>query len=117
MDVLRIIAENKIETAAADGAFDNLEGKGKLLVIQENPRDDGYFLANHILKNSGHLPVWLEERREICEQIDSIKIELSTNGSRSVNIRNRIFDLNRRISGYNLRIPIVRLQLQTINIK
>ncbi len=117
MDVLRIITENKIEAAVADGAFDNLEGKGKPLVIQENPRDDGSFLSNHILKNSGYLPVWLEERKEICAQIDSLKMEISINGSRSGDIRKRIFDLNRRISGYNLRIPIVRLQLQTINIE
>jgi hypothetical protein len=62
------IVEDKIKSAEENGAFKNLRGEGKPL-----PKDDGDpnspdWLGNHLLKEAGFLPNWLQLRKEICEE-------------------------------------------------
>jgi hypothetical protein len=64
--ILDKIAEEKIREAMEKGEFDNLEGKGKPL----NLEDDSHLppdirLSYKILKNAGCLPPEVELRREI----------------------------------------------------
>jgi len=67
MDVLATIAERKIAEAMARGEFDDLPGRGKPLV----PEDDlaavpaELRMAYKILKNAGFVPPEVELRREI----------------------------------------------------
>jgi hypothetical protein len=77
VDALRIIAENRIETAIINCEFDNLTGNGKPI---QQADADGRFLANH-------LPEHYKET---------------------------ILQLNRRISGYNLRVLVASMQLHHI---
>lgn len=65
------IAEQRIREAMENGAFDNLEGKGKPLVFE----DDSFVppdlrMAYKILKNSGFLPPELEVEKEIKKAED-----------------------------------------------
>ena len=58
-----------IRQAEAEGHFDNLPGQGKPLP-PANPYEalDEWALANHILKQSGFLPDWLQLRKEVEEE-------------------------------------------------
>ncbi len=57
------IAERKIEEAIAEGAFDNLQGKGQPL----NASDLETPLDIKILKNAGVAPEWIQISKEIEE--------------------------------------------------
>jgi len=66
MDIFRKIADRKITEAMMDGGFDNLSGKGKRLVFDDEtwvPED--LRISYRFLKNAGYLPPELELRNEI----------------------------------------------------
>jgi hypothetical protein len=66
VDVLRKLAEDRIEEAQREGLFDNLPGKGKPLNLDDDsgvPED--LRLTFKILKNSNCLPIEMELRKEI----------------------------------------------------
>jgi hypothetical protein len=63
--LLELLAEKKLEEAARAGAFDNLPGAGKPLVLDDDrliPED--LRVAYRILKNAGFVPPELDARRE-----------------------------------------------------
>ncbi len=72
------LVEEQIRKAQEQGQFDNLPGFGKPL-----PKDDGYELAgehwlgNHILKQAGFLPLWLQLRKEIAAERGEVEAALS----------------------------------------
>src|SRR5689334_22802808 len=56
-DVIARVAERKIQEAIDEGAFDNLPGKGKPLVFDDDPMTPPHLrLANRILRNANVLP-------------------------------------------------------------
>lgn len=117
MDALHLIAENKIKTAQSEGIFDNLEGKGKPIHL-DDPQAAGSdsFMANHILKANRFLPVWLEDRRQLQQEIATF-MELIRRGTILTDEKvEAIRQLNRRISGYNLRVPVDSLRLMPIQL-
>src|SRR5262249_28382279 len=66
MDFLHRIAEERIQQAMEDGAFDNLPGKGKPLKLDDDdsiPED--LRLTYKVLKNANCLPVEMELRKSI----------------------------------------------------
>ena len=61
------LVEQRIRTAMVDGVFDDLPGKGRPLVLDDNslvPED--MRLARRVLKNAGYLPEQLQLRSEIA---------------------------------------------------
>ena len=66
MDFFYRIAERRILEALENGEFDNLEGEGKPLNLEDDlwvPED--LRIAFHILKNAGCTPPELEARKEV----------------------------------------------------
>jgi hypothetical protein len=66
MDCFRKIAERRIIEAIQNGEFDNLEGKGKPIVFEDEswiPED--LRMAYRFLKNAGCIPPELEMRNEV----------------------------------------------------
>jgi hypothetical protein len=66
MDFFSNIAERRITEAIANGEFDNLEGKGKPIVFEDEtwiPED--LRIVYKFLKNAGCIPQELEMRNEI----------------------------------------------------
>lgn len=66
MDIFKKIAEEKIREAMEQGVFDELPGKGKPLVFEDEtwiPED--LRIAYRILKNAGCIPPELELRNEV----------------------------------------------------
>jgi hypothetical protein len=78
MDILATVAERKIREAMARGELDDLPGKGKPLVMEEDltgvPAE--LRMAYKILKNAGFAPPEVELRREILslqQLVDSLE--------------------------------------------
>ncbi len=66
-----IIAERRIKQAMEEGAFENLDGKGKPLVFEDDsmiPPD--LRMAYKILKNAGFVPPAVQNEKEIQQAID-----------------------------------------------
>ncbi len=66
--------EAKIQQAMAEGAFDNLPGKGKPLNIGKYMAVPEHLrTAYHVLRNAGYLPEEVRLKRELEELKDKIK--------------------------------------------
>ncbi|HEX5324157.1 MAG TPA: DUF1992 domain-containing protein, partial [Capsulimonadaceae bacterium] len=66
LDWMRAIAERKIQEAMDEGLFDNLPGKGKPLVLDDDsltPPD--LRIVHHVLKNANVVPGWITMEQEI----------------------------------------------------
>lgn len=72
------LVDARIRAAQEQGKFDNLPGFGKPL-----PKDEGYEMAgehwmgNHILKQAGYLPIWLQLRKEIAAERGDVEAALA----------------------------------------
>ena len=60
-----VLVEQRIKKAQKDGTFDNLSGRGKPLVFEDQHIPEELRLAHKILKNSGFLPPEVELRKKI----------------------------------------------------
>ncbi|MBO4296626.1 MAG: DUF1992 domain-containing protein [Desulfovibrio sp.] len=72
--VIASIAEEKIREAQAEGAFDDLPGKGRPLQYEDDsgiPED--LRMAYKVLKNSGCLPPEIQERKEISSLAEMVE--------------------------------------------
>jgi hypothetical protein len=68
------IVEKKIKEASEKGEFDNLPGKGKPLVLDdENGIPEDLRLAYKVLKNADCLPPEIELRKEIRQMEDMLE--------------------------------------------
>ena len=66
MNIFEIIAERRIREALEEGVFENLPGKGRPLVFEDETWiPDDLRAAYRFLKNSGYIPPELELRNEI----------------------------------------------------
>lgn len=109
-----------IREAREQGAFDNLPGKGHPLQWQDEsmiPEDQR--LAQRVIKNSGFTLSWIEMGQELDREYEALRRELEM--ARAAHAQGRLDPagwkaaqetftgktrtLNRRIIGYNLRVP------------
>jgi len=66
IDWTPIVAERKIRDAIDQGLFDNLPGKGKPLVLEDDPLTPPHLRTMHrILRNAGVAPEWILLEKEI----------------------------------------------------
>lgn len=66
MEYFNRIVEERIQKAREEGVFDNLPGKGKPLILEDDSSiPDDLRLTFKILKNSNCLPIEMEIRKEI----------------------------------------------------
>lgn len=122
--------EEHIRKAIEEGQFDNLPGKGKPLKLEENPHENPEWRLTYImLKNSGFSLPWLEERREIEEELEQAHASLQRAWDqrksdrlaedawqRAVEAyRLRVGELNKRILHYNLSVPSAQFQMWVVN--
>ena len=72
--VIQLVAEQRIEEARQQGAFDNLPGAGKPLVLEDLSHvPEDMRMAYKILRNAGCLPPELEERKELNRLVDLLE--------------------------------------------
>lgn len=133
MGLWRRLAEEKIERAMEEGAFDNLPGVGRPLP----PPDDSQIepdmqLAYHLLRTNGFTLPWISERREIEIIIGTARSGLARtwrwlrDGERDAwaeeewcravaAFRLQVARINRRIANYNLITPSWRTQRRLLD--
>lgn len=123
-----------IAQAMERGEFDNLEGNGKPLNLEENPFEPAELhMAHKILKDNGFAPFWIELSKEIdalrlkfdkevdyfkrytrivCSEKRSIaakrQYEQKKNGFYTRG-REQLEEISKEILDYNLQCPIARL--------
>lgn len=74
MNAWQYIAEERIQEALDKGHFDNLPGKGKPLLLEDEvfvPED--LRMAYKVLKNAGFVPQELATRKEIANLLDLLE--------------------------------------------
>jgi DnaJ homolog subfamily C member 28 len=73
LDVVARVAEGKIQEGIEEGKFDNLPGKGKPVVIEEDSSTPQHLrIANRVLKNAGVAPEWIQIRQDILEERNAV---------------------------------------------
>ena len=127
--------ENAIQRGLRDGAFDNLSGKGKPL-RWESAQDDEWWLANHMLRNGGYTPEWIDRSKSLRAQIEQARGLLANFETwhqarkstaspedlrQALTVREKAFrdlvaQLNSAIDAYNITCPVVSARLRRINV-
>ncbi len=123
-----------IQQAMAEGAFDDLPGKGRPLRLDENPNaDPAWEIAYKLLRDNGFSLPWIEERNEIEKEIESAREALKRSRAwraeqgaaagepewkKAVDVfRQKAGALNKRITTYNLQAPSPALQRRLIDVE
>jgi hypothetical protein len=126
-----------IRRAIKEGKFKDLAGKGKPFRLLENPYEDpDWRMAFHALKSSGHSLPWISTRREILDDLQAARSNLERSfawkeaaleedkpkswveeeWSRAQDeFREKIDELNQRISSYNVEAPSSQFQLRKVH--
>lgn len=74
MDIIGIIAEQRIREAQSQGCFDNLPGQGHPLQLEDNSQvPEDLRLAYKMLRNAGFTPPEIEDRKEALSIMEILK--------------------------------------------
>lgn len=100
MSILNYIAEKRIQEAINNGEFDQLEGFGKPVEMDDYfsvPEEDR--IAFHILKNAGVVPEEIEIRKSIYQLTQEIKNtinpdEIPALERKRLSLQDKLFVLN-----------------------
>ena len=121
MNIIEMIAEERIQQAISDGRFSNLQGQGKPLQgIYDDQTPAETRLTHHILRNNGFLLPWINLQQEILADLNAARSLLK----RSYRVGNeaqlnpiilerfgeKVEKINRLIRIYNLKVPLTGLQ-------
>jgi len=117
----RDLIERLIQEAMAEGAFDDLPGKGKPLIFDTNPYlEPGQELAFGLLKRNGYAPEWIERDKVIRRELDAARATLRRTWQAWIDeaawqvgvtrFEERLTKLNRQIDNFNLVVPVVSCQ-------
>lgn len=121
MDIWRTIADRKVREAMDEGAFDNLDGTGEPLNLDEDPfTDPALRMAHRLLRNNGFAPAWIQEGKEIETEAYRIRAELRhSRADRDAvdRFRRAAAQLNRRIASYNLEVPALQTQKLPLDVE
>ena len=141
------LIEEKIRAAQEEGKFDNLRGQGQPLNLDDNPFEDpAWQMANHLLKEQGFRPDWLEDDLQLREKLAKARTtlarsrewrtaELAALGARDdaeakerrawiagewlravEQFRQNLADVNRGIANLNLKVPSTRFQRMKLDV-
>lgn len=130
------LVDQKIREAMEQGDFDDLQGKGEPVDLSVNPFEDPELrLAHRMLRNAGFAPSWIEERKDIDSEFETIRNQLrrawtilrdarGTHHERGATgrwekaagaFRRKSTELNRRIATWNLKVPAPGFQRKLID--
>jgi len=132
------LIDKNIREAMERGEFDDLAGKGQPIDLRENPYEDpDWRTAHRLLRNAGFAPAWIEERKDFDVQLESARADLArawmvlqnartheekhsaeTRWQNATQLlRERVADLNRRISAWNLKTPGLGFHRKRIDVE
>ena len=97
MLLLDALAERRISAAIGDGAFDELEGSGRPLLLDDDSAvPEPMRVAYRILRNSGYLPPEQVTRKEIS-QVETLLLQVEDEAETS-SLRGRLALLQTRLA-------------------
>lgn len=126
------LVERIIQEAMDEGKFDNLPGKGKPLVFEDNPYlESGQQWAYGLLKRNGFAPEWIERDKAIRTELASMRerlqrawqyLQVSRGDELSqirwkaavAHVKERLEELNRDIDDFNLVVPVLSAQRRRV---
>ena len=116
------IVDEIIRKAMEAGEFNHLAGFGKPIEWNDNPFTPGEWrMVEDLLKKNDLAYPWMEKRKEIERLIEELKVNIRRliplSSDIEVQIIEEIKAINRKIIDYNLSVPVMRLQRQTVNIE
>jgi DnaJ homologue, subfamily C, member 28, conserved domain len=127
MDKWENIAERKIREAMAEGAFDNLKGRGQPLDLEEDPYEDPSMrMAHRLLRNNGFAPAWIEEVKDLEHAIEVTRRDMARAlTGRGIEERQQILgrfreqvaEINRRILTHNLKTPSTQFHMPPVDVE
>jgi hypothetical protein len=71
------LTERLIREAQEAGAFGDLPGQGQPLVLEDDRYAGDMALTNHVMRNAGAAPPWIETDKEARRQIEAIEALLA----------------------------------------
>ncbi len=122
------VIDDKIKTAQDHGAFDNLANHGRPLPNDGEPSGEDW-LANHLLREAGVLPAWLQLRKDIYHERDGVLAALREYDEERQRLNPvdprhqailvrleerysaRAREINKKIDEHNLRCPSISLEI------
>lgn len=122
------VIDDKIKTAQEKGVFENLKNNGRPLLDDGEATGENW-LANHLLRQAGLLPTWLQLRKEIyVERAGVLEALHEYEGERArlnpldlrhaailVRLEERYAEMaaeaNKKIDEHNLRCPSISLEI------
>jgi DnaJ homolog subfamily C member 28 len=129
------IVERKIREAMEEGAFQNLEGAGKPLPLEEDPFENPTMRQAHrLLRHNGFSLPWIEERKELQAAVEKLRGDFTRCAGKYCRatadhpsalrdedaqvlgeFRRQVRELNRRIAVFNLKSPSTRFHLALLD--
>ena len=121
-----LIAEEKIREAIDNGAFSNLGTAGKPLRKTNDDYAGEDWLSLHVLESNGFLPEWLELRKQVYQERESVfaamrewEATIASTGSTTHALpvragelyRQKARSINAKIDLHNIRCPSIALEL------
>ncbi|MCY3710558.1 MAG: DUF1992 domain-containing protein [Caldilineaceae bacterium] len=133
------LISEQLDEAAANGAFENLPGKGQPLRLDRFPNEpDDMRMANKLLKDNDLTPTWIGDRKALLAEIELLRTEMkrqweltrvragAAGSEREAFARSwrrsiadweaNIDELNRRIVSLNIALPIWRMELHRLRL-
>ncbi len=122
------LVEHRIQEAIQAGEFDSLPGQGRKLAWEDDALvDRSWQIAYKLLKNAGLSLEWIEAAKEIRAEIEAARGRLDAarrddpaEGARwSLALGpfgDRMVEINRKIDGLNLKVPVSGLQMIRLEI-
>lgn len=118
-----------IKNAQQRGEFDNLPGSGKPIKLDDALFGKDTQMAYKLLKDNGHTLGFIQERRQLVEKIEALRVQLKRAAERqddsiggrlawrrtTNSFRLRVQKLNEAIRTYNLKAPQAQFHLMTID--
>jgi hypothetical protein len=139
MSTWQQLIEQQILKAMEDGAFENLPGMGKPLHLEDDAlMDPDWRLAYRLLRSNGFTLPWIENRRDIEQEIQAVREKLARaqawdqdqkaagaaqairdqEWARVVEIsQKRVDAVNQRIADFNLEAPAPSLHLVPLDLE
>lgn len=118
-----------LEAAQQRGEFDNLPGAGRPIHLEENHFGKEKQMAYKLLKDNGYTLAFLQERKDLLEKIENLRLQLRRAAERSdqsiggrlawrrtaQSFRMRVKKLNEAIQTYNLKAPQTQFHIMTLD--
>lgn len=133
MDKWEPLIDRLIRESMERGEFDDIPGSGEPIDLTESPYEKPELRSVHrLLKNAGFAPAWIEERKDIEDQLQRAYTilrrarELYCQSGKDVQnrewqraikeFRERVDELNQRIRIYNLKAPSASVHRPVIDV-